>query len=179
MRVLILGKKVLLSILVSVSFVAFNSGCNSANISSTAALPAEHTLEKVGVYPFKNYTDTPRAGLRAANIAEGVMLSRGYDARSRLYDGSVGFDLQDQLADAKRYGLKYILVGAVSEWRYKTGIDGEPAISLQMKIIERKTKKVVWSATGSESSWGNASIGTVAHALLESMLIGINDLPER
>jgi len=170
--------KVVFGFLLAIVFVSV-SGCNSGNISSTAPLPASHSIKSIGLYPFKNYTDTPRAGFRAANIAEGVMLSKGYDIRGRLYDASSGFDLKDQLADARQYGFKYILVGAVSEWRYKTGIDGEPAISLQMKMIETKTKKIVWSVTGSDSSWGNASIGTLAHELLESMLIGKQDLPKQ
>ena len=41
---------------------------------------------------------------------------------------------------------------------------------MQTTIRKSKNSKVVWSATGSDSDWGNSSIGTTAHDLLELML---------
>lgn len=62
------------------------------------------------------------------------------------------------------------MYGGVSEWRYKTGIDGEPAVSIQLGFYKTKNAKLKWNAAGSDSDWGNASIGTTAQDLLEEML---------
>lgn len=154
---------------------AMISGCTSPTISTTSPLLPINTVKSIALYPFYNYTDTPRAGLRAVNLVEGVLLSKGYTVSLRSNNASSDMGLGDQISNARNHDFDFILVGGVSEWRYKTGIDGEPAISLQMKLIDVKTKKVIWSATGSYNSWGNASIGTVAQELIESMVTGQKD----
>ena len=164
-----LGKKSLF-IFLTVN-ILFLLGCSQSHISTSASMPSASQTEKVAVYALKNYTDTPRAGMRASNIAEGILLSKGYRVSSRINDASSAKSLQAKIADARKYNNDYIFVGGISEWRYKTGIDGEPAISLQFKLIDVRTKRVVWSAMGSDSSWGNASIGTVAQELIESMFL--------
>jgi len=122
----------------------------------------------VSVFRLQNYTDTPRAGMRAANIIEGILKSKGYRVISHVNEKKESF--KKAYKRAKDDDAKYFLYGGVSEWRYKTGIDGEPAVSLQISLYKTKNKKLVWSATGSDSDWGNASIGTTAQSLLLDMM---------
>jgi hypothetical protein len=124
----------------------------------------------VALYGLDNYTDTPKAGMRASNIVEGILLAKGYQIDNRINNDTRKMTLQQKRADALSRKNGYMFVGGVSEWRYKTGIDGEPAVSLQFKLIDLKTGAVKWSAVASDSSWGNASIGTVAQDLISSML---------
>jgi len=145
-------------------------GCNKAQISSTKTISLVDKSQKVAIYALKNYTDTPRAGMRASNIIEGVLLSNGYHISNRISSKTDQITLKEKIEDAKEHKIRYIIIGGVSEWRYKTGIDGEPAISLQFKIIDIDTKDIIWSAIGSDSSWGNDSIGTVAQNLISSMI---------
>ena len=116
---------------------------------------------------FNNYTDTPKAGQRATNIAEGVLLAKGYNVTTHMQK------TQDSLSAAQAQALKdnskYFLKGGVSEWRYKTGIDGEPAVSIKLSLYKTKNAKLVWSATGADSDWGTGSIGTTAQKLIEKM----------
>lgn len=63
------------------------------------------------------------------------------------------------------------MYGGVSEWRYKTGIDGEAAVSLMLSLVDLKTSQVVWSATASDTSWSNSSLGTLAQNLIQKMLV--------
>ena len=146
------------------------SGCSRVQIATENDIPQESFSRKIVVYALENYTDTPQAGMRAANIAEGVLLARGFHVENRIDGVSLDMPLDEKIEDAKKSNSSYIFIGGVSEWRYKTGIDGEPAVSLQFKLIDVDTKKVVWSATGSDNDWGNASIGTTAQSLIESMI---------
>lgn len=155
-----------------VSILVFLSGCGQAQILSSTTAPKINRSKRVAVYALDNYTDTPRAGMRAANIAEGVLLAKGYRVDHRVNDTTRVMTQDQKIADARGHQNHYLFVGGVSEWRYKTGIDGEPAISLQMKLIDVQTKQVIWSAMGSDSSWGNDSIGTVAQGLISSMIPG-------
>ncbi len=156
-------------LIVAISFFIF-FGCSNQKLSYSEEAPFIDENSRVALYPLENYTQTPRAGFRAANILEGVLRSKGFRVDSRLNDKTRRYSLAKKIADARRRGDRYAIVGGVSEWRYKTGIDGEPAISVFVKMIDTTNKKVVWSATGSDNDWGNASIGTVAQRLFESMI---------
>ncbi|SFV58406.1 Extracellular Matrix protein PelC [hydrothermal vent metagenome] len=122
----------------------------------------------VSVFRLQNFTDTPRAGMRAANIVEGILKSKGYRVISHVNEKK--YTLKKAYKKAKDDDAKYFIYGGVSEWRYKTGIDGEPAVSLQISLYKTKNKKLVWSATGSDSDWGNGSIGTTAQSLMLEMM---------
>jgi hypothetical protein len=155
------------------------SACSTAVITkSNSDLPAVYedindTYQKkndikVSLFRFNNYTDTPRAGMRASNLVEGILLAKGYNVKSHVDSKSVSFKKARKIA--KEDNAKYFMYGGVSEWRYKTGIDGEPAVSVQLSLYKTKNGKLVWSATGSDSDWGNGSIGTTAHDLFDEIL---------
>jgi len=154
-------------------------GCSTTSIVTTEkSLPvvyedinATHQKKNdvtVSLFRLNNYTDTPRAGMRASNLIEGILLTKGYRVTSHLKDKLPSIKKARKIA--KNDGSKYFLYGGVSEWRYKTGIDGEPAVSLQVSLYKTKNSKLVWSATASDSDWGNASIGTTAQDLLNEMM---------
>jgi len=155
------------------------SACSTAVISKTQnSLPAVYedvndTYQKkndikISLFRLNNYTDTPRAGMRASNIVEGILLTKGYHIKSHVKEKSISF--KKARKKAKEDNSKYFMYGGVSEWRYKTGIDGEPAVSVQIGLYKVKNSKLVWSATASDSDWGNGSIGTTAQDLFEEML---------
>jgi hypothetical protein len=149
----------------------FLTACNDAQITSNNSLSKIDSTGTIVIYSLNNYTDTPHAGMRAANIAEGILLAKGYSVKSRIDGGSSRLKFSEKLSHARNSGAKYLLSGGVSEWRYKTGIDGEPAVSLHLKLLNTSNGKTVWSATGSDSSWGNTSVGVLAQELLSSMFL--------
>ena len=156
------------------------AGCSSTSLIATQKkLPAvyedvnaSYQIKKdvtISLFRLNNYTDTPRAGLRAANIVEGVLLAKGYNVTTHLSNDKYTFEKAKE--EAKRDNTKYFFIGGVSEWRYKTGIDGEPAVSMQLSLYKTKTQTLVWSATGADSDWGNGSIGTTAQELIQTMMV--------
>ena len=162
-----------------IAFIALMAGCSStALITTQKTLPAVYvdvnsTHEEkrdvtISLFRLNNYTDTPRAGMRASNILEGILLAKGYKVTSHLADKLPSKKKAKKIA--KEDGSKYFVYGGVSEWRYKTGIDGEPAVSMQISLYKTKGSKLVWSGTGSDSDWGNSSVGTTAQDLLLEMI---------
>jgi len=153
-------------------------GCSSSIVSTQKGLPkvykdvnASYQKKKdipVAIFRLQNFTDTPRAGMRAANLIEGIFSARGYRVISHVNEKK--YTLEKAFERAKYDDAKYLLYGGVTEWRYKTGIDGEPAVSLQLSLYKTKNKKLVWSATGSDSDWGNGSLGTTAQSLILDMM---------
>jgi len=143
------------------------SACSSLEITVAKALPSVAETNSITLFSLNNYTDTPQAGMRASNLIEGALIAQGYTVANAISLGRKS--LQEQIKTASENGSDYLLTGGVSEWRYKTGIDGEPAISIHVKMIEVASGKTVWNAIASSNDWGNASIGTTAQQMIETM----------
>ncbi len=146
--------------------------CSSVmNRAAPLVLP---NTAKVVVLPFENHTETPMAGLRAASMLEGVLRARGYAVKARFWQSGdrdlAPAEIRELLKKARRSGVAYAFTGAVNEFRYKTGIDGEPAVSITMVIYSLEKDEVVWSSTGSATGWSHESLGTIAQKLMDKLV---------
>lgn len=122
------------------------------------------------VLPFENYTETPLAGYRVAAITEGVLKSKGFKV-IRIWEYSYNDpskeDLKQLFEKAKKIS-DYIVSGTVNEFRYKTGIDGEPAVSITVYIYSKNGQRI-FTGTASASGWSHESLGTVAQKLINKL----------
>lgn len=131
------------------------------------------------VLPVSNHSDTPQAGLRLESLLENQLRSHGIGALQR-YPTEIGADLlldpreikaQEQARQwAKTQGARYGVTGAVNEWRYKVGVDGEPAVGITLQIINVEDGKVLYSASGARTGWSREALSAVAQKLTREML---------
>jgi TolB-like protein len=129
--------------------------------------------------PIANHTEVPQAGLRAEAIADGVLRSRGV-TKLLHYPSALNPDTvleasehkaqADALKWAREAGARYALTGAVDEWRYKVGIDGEPAVGLALQIVDVGNGAVLWSGVGAKSGWSREALAAVAQKLMRDLL---------
>lgn len=125
------------------------------------------------LFPFENYTETPLAGLRVSSIAYGVLVSKGYNVIRYEVKEDKDYspeNIKTFLNQAKAMGYKYAIVGMVNEFRYKTGIDGEPAVSITFVIYDLDKEKPIYIATGARSGWAHESIGTTTQKILKEII---------
>lgn len=131
------------------------------------------------VLPFANHTETPLAGQRAESIAEALLRARSqaqvrrYPAASTqeaLFEASEQKLQDDALIWARQQGARYALTGAVDEWRYKVGVDGEPAVGVTLEIVEVGTGATVWSGAGAQSGWSREALAAVGQKLIRNLL---------
>ncbi|MCS6957526.1 MAG: hypothetical protein RMK75_03605 [Aquificaceae bacterium] len=128
----------------------------------------------ITILPFENNTETPLAGLRVASITEGVASSKGYNLKR------VAFTYQQKeysaeeinrlIRDLQDKGVDYAITGSVNEFRYKAGIDGEPAVSITLKVYSVKDNRIVYTATASKSGWYYQSVSTLTQKLINKIL---------
>lgn len=157
------------------------AGCSTnSSVSQGGALDSS---AKWVLLPMTNHTDTPQAGLSAEAIAEHLLRLRGigniarYPAtlsRDTLFEPSERKVVDEAQKWAREQGARYGVLGAVEEWRYKVGIDGEPAVGITLQVIDLSSGAVVWSASGAKSGWSRDALSLVAHKVLESLFA---DLP--
>jgi|UniRef100_A0A7C5X2G1 hypothetical protein len=137
-------------------------------VNQTPTLPTKG--EPYAVLPFENYTETPYAGYRVASILEGVLASKGYNLIPRVWSIKEREPTEEEIEKlreiAVKNGARYIVYGSVNEFRYKTGLDGEPAVSMTIFVYDAKENKVVKNVAVSGSGWVHESLGTLAQKLL-------------
>nr|WP_315465060.1 penicillin-binding protein activator LpoB [uncultured Rhodoferax sp.] len=157
--------------------VAITTGCAST-IQSTVGQNRPDPLARWAVLPIANNTDTPQAGLSAEAMVEhqlralGVVQLQRYPSalsRDSLFEPTERKVTEEALAWAKEQGIRYALVGSVEEWRYKVGIDGEPAVGVTLQVRDLRTDQVLWSASGAKSGWSRQSLAAVAQSLLTEL----------
>ncbi len=156
-------------------------GCSTnSSVSRSGALVSG---AKWALLPMTNHTDTPQAALSAEAITEHLLRLRGigdivhYPAtlsRDTLFEPSERKVVDDAQKWAHEQGARYGISGSVEEWRYKVGIDGEPAVGITLQVIDLDNGTVVWSSSGAKSGWSRDALSLVAHKLLETLL---GDLP--
>ncbi|WP_448587956.1 hypothetical protein [Thermocrinis sp.] len=122
------------------------------------------------VLPFENYTETPYAGYRVSALLEGVLASKGYRLTERIWELKETEYSRDELESLKEKaisrGARYLIYGSVNEFRYKVGIDGEPAVSFTIFVYDTKEKRMVRVLSLSGSGWVHESLGTLTQKLL-------------
>jgi hypothetical protein len=130
--------------------------------------------------PFANHTETPMAGNRAEAITEALLLSRGVAGVARypaslaedgLFEADAARRTDEQArAWARTSGARYAVGGAVDEWRYKVGVDGEPAVGVALTIVDLADGRVIWSGVGGKSGWSREALAAVAQKLIGELL---------
>jgi hypothetical protein len=130
--------------------------------------------------PFKNDSGTPRAGDKIEEILATLLRSKGIDNLQVYQDHNEKTEVWPILDDkrhqeaalrwARQDNFSYGITGNIEEWHYKTGVGGEPAVGLSLRIIEIPSGRVVWSATGAKSGWGAETVSGTAQKLLDSLL---------
>ena len=153
------------------------SACTTLNTS-----PPKVALEKDAQWallPILNQTETPQAGLRAEALMEASLRNAGISQLQRypakLNQETLFEPAERKIADdaktwASQQGLRYGVSGSVTEWRYKVGVDGEPAVGMMLQITDLKSGQVVWSGSGGKTGYSRESLSGTAQKLLNQML---------
>lgn len=168
------------SLLAWLALIVLLPGCAVVDVPPSPVLDAGRSW---ALLPIQNYSGTPQAGERVEALLASMLHQRGM-ARLASYPVVTNEESLPELDERRRYaralewarrqGLGYAITGAVSEWRYKTGPEGEPAVGLTVQIVDIPSATVLWSATGSRSGWGRESVTGTAQKLLRDLLANLD-----
>lgn len=175
-----IAQEALQSIAIGVSLALALVGC--AVTQNTSQRIAIARTDSVALLPIANHTDVPQAGLRAESIIEASLRARGL-LQLQMYPIALNpetlFEPSERKAQAeaekwaKTQNIRYVVYGAVDEWRYKVGVDGEPAVGLVLQVKDLGTGQVVYSASGGKSGWSREALSAVAQKLVLQLIGGI------
>lgn len=135
--------------------------------------------ESWALLPIINFSQTPQAGERAERITETLLRTEGLKTLSHypLQEDPSGLPILDEqkrfntaLAWAQENNMRYGVTGSIEEWRYKSGLDGEPAVGVSLQVIDVSSGDVLWSGSGSRAGWSRESLSGTAHKVLEKLV---------
>lgn len=165
-----------LKVTASALVLCATAACSTVDRGRAPALQANAEWT---VLPFANHTETPMAGNRAESVAEALLHARGVGKVKRytstaqqeaLFDAGDTKRQEQALAWAREQGVRYALAGTVDEWRYKVGVDGEPAAGITLQIIDVQSGDILWSGAGGKSGWSREALSAVAQKLIRELL---------
>ena len=153
------------------------AGCSTLHQGMREAVPQAETW---AVLPFVNNTETPFAAERAEAITTALLYARGIQrvVTAPLDAAADAEALPDRglkrreagMEWAKKQNIRYALVGTVTEWRYKVGLDGEPVAGMTLQLLDLQDGKVLWSGSAGKSCWSREAVSAVAQQVLGQLV---------
>lgn len=162
-----------------ISCVLLLAACSTTRVHQGQALSGNAGW---GIAALSNHSETPLAGQRVEGMLLTALGQQGVSspqvAPRQTPVNPLAFsndnDLQGALSWAQGRSLRYLVTGAVEEWHYKTGLDGEPAVGLTLQVRDANSGEVLWSASGARSGWGFSTLSGVGGELLDDL---VSELP--
>lgn len=145
----------------------------------TSSSPALDPQSAVAVLALANNTSTPYAGQRVQQQLAALLTAHGVGTLSIEPSAAsgplpVGNDAQDMnkaLAWARAQQARYALTGSVDEWRYKIGLDGQPAVGFTLRLIDLGNGKTVWSGAASASGHSREGLAVLSQHVLDQLVM--------
>ena len=138
--------------------------------------------DKIAMLPVANFTDVPQAGLRVEALLESALRQTGLK-QLVVYPPALNpetlFEPSERKAQAeaekwaKAQGMRYVVTAAVNEWRYKVGVDGEPAVGLMLQVKDLSNDQVVYSSAGGRTGGSREALSAVGLQLTTELVAGI------
>ena len=138
--------------------------------------------DKVAMLPVANFTDVPQAGLRVEALLESALRQSGLK-QLLVYPAALNpetlFEPGERKAQAeaekwaRTQGVRYVVSAAVNEWRYKVGVDGEPAVGMVVQVKDLSNDQVVYSAAAGRTGGSRQALSAVGLQLTTELVTGI------
>ncbi len=160
-------------------------GCSHGYERSHTTSNFQRPTRTVAVLPFQNLAGYPKAGDIVTELMITELGSVDYIkvfSPARVEQTIKKMDLnRQQLNDIEHLqalgaelNKKYLIVGSVSEYRYKKGLAEEPVVGINARLVKVNTGEILWSASHSDMGahfwFSHDSLNRVAQEMLEKMV---------
>jgi polysaccharide biosynthesis protein PelC len=176
----------LTSILPLVLCTALLSACSSFSPGSSSTRSAMEGViartDSVAMMPVANFTEVPQAGLRVEALLESTLRQIGL-RQLKIYPSALNpetlFEPGERKAQAeaekwaRSQNIRYAVSAVVNEWRYKVGVDGEPAVGIVVQVKDLSTDQIVYSAAGGRTGGSREALAAVGLQLTSQLVAGI------
>ena len=121
-------------------------------------------VDRLLLPPFINATDDQHASRALTEMTGSALVHAGialYQTEELVLrtaeDTAQGAD--GRYAEiARSVQASHLLIGTVHEYRYKTDLDGDPAVGVTMRLVDAATGRTVWQGTSGNVGYAFASV---------------------
>jgi hypothetical protein len=71
---------------------------------------------------------------------------------------------------ARAAGATHLVIGTVHEYRYKTDLDGDPAVGVTLRLVDAATGETLWQGTGGNVGYAFASLTSAGRNAVRSLV---------
>jgi hypothetical protein len=143
--------------------------------------PPANWGSSVLLQPFVNATPDENAARALSEITAAALMQRGIHV---VTPGAGGTNLVETatagaVVDQSRPGStsspansnpRYVITGTVHEYRYKTDLDGDPAVGVTLRLLNARTGEVLWQGSGARVGVWFASLSKTSQKTVEDLL---------
>lgn len=152
-------------------------GCvSSSEVRHGGSRSALGAVSRVLLAPVHNATPDETAGravtelTATALLAHGVPLAQSEDSllrgRALVEEGK-----EAQLLDlARSLQCTHVLFGTVTEYRYKSDLDGSPIVSVTMRLVDAGDGATLWQGTSTKMTQYFGSLSRTAQLAVDNLL---------
>lgn len=164
----------ILAALPALAAIAPLTGCSSFRYTSKTENRAEEKLriESALLVPADNATDDENAGRAITELVGTALFERGVplyqteSLRKRVANPKAAGDAGTYADLVKETGASHIVFATVHEYRYKTDLDGDPAVGVTIRVVDAKTGRTVWQGSSGNVGYVFASLSSSSqHAI--------------
>lgn len=158
--------------------LALLAGC--ATVVTEGGSTGTIRVERLLLPPFVNATDDEHAGRALTEMTGSALVEAGlplFQTEETLIrsaaDKAQGPD--GRYAElARTVGASHLLIGTVHEYRYKTDLNGDPAVGVTLRLIDAATGQTLWQGSSGNVGYAFASVTSAAQKAVRAL---VRDLP--
>lgn len=151
------------------------AGC--ANVVTTGTSGGDAVaISRLLLPPFINATDDEHAARALTEMTGSALVQAGiplYQTEELVIrtaaDQAQGPDGR-YATIARSVGASHLLIGTVHEYRYKTDLDGDPAVGVTMRLVEASTGRTVWQGTSGNVGYAFASVTSASQKAVNHLI---------
>lgn len=126
--------------------------------------------------PFVNATDDEHASRALTELTGSALVEAGiplFQTEETLLKSAAE---QAQGPDgryaelARSINATHLLIGTVHEYRYKTDLDGDPAVGLTLRLVDAATGQTVWQGSSANVGYAFASLTSAGQKAVRSLV---------
>src|SRR5688572_10801467 len=126
--------------------------------------------------PFVNATDDQHAGRALTELTGSALVEAGvplFQTEESLLKSAAD---QAQGPDgryaelARTVSATHLLIGTVHEYRYKTDLDGDPAVGITLRLVDAASGETLWQGTSGNVGYAFASLTSTSQKAVRSLV---------
>ena len=166
-----------LNTIICVSLALFLGACSTVvyDGANRSSLPVKNYVTLL-MPPFHNATNDEHAATAIREMTGTAVLENGIKLfqteevlKKTSEEGADGLDGKYS-AIVDRVGATHLLMGTVHEYRYKTDLDGDPAVGITLRLVTSNSGETVWQGTSSNTGYAFASLTSTSQKAVRKLV---------